>query len=176
MQTIEKLRSGTNSDTNWPEVGYAHASSACDIYIVGQDYGSHLHIGSLHPWLQVFLLKVRWKAVLFKNTAYIYSLNTLIDITLLNWFLNGTEFVVSCEEWKEEGIVCQTRRKLILAEVLLRNTWRIEQLFVNQEGNRRLCWKCKLLDHAKPSSSKYNRCSAFLIEKILSFSANGKFN
>ena len=60
------------------------ASSACDISIGSQDYRSCLHIGSLHPRLQFFLLKVRWNAVLFENTAYIYSLNILIDTTLLN--------------------------------------------------------------------------------------------
>ena len=57
-----------------PEVGYAHALSACDISIGSQDYGSRLHIGSRRWWLQVLLLKVRWNAVLFKNTAFmIYS-------------------------------------------------------------------------------------------------------
>ena len=69
---------------------YFHINSSSNISIVltpnmaALSRGCKPRIGSLQARLQVFLLKVRWNAVLFKNTAYIFSLNILIDITLLN--------------------------------------------------------------------------------------------
>jgi len=88
----------SHADNREVKIGYQYR------YQLTTEVASILEV--FHPRLQVFLLKVRWKAVLFKNTAYIYSSNILIDITLLNCLLNGTECVVSCEECKEEGIVC----------------------------------------------------------------------
>ncbi|CAH3112681.1 unnamed protein product, partial [Porites lobata] len=80
-----------------PEVGYTHASSACDICIGSQDYGSRLHIGSLHPRLQVVLLKKCQAKQVLRETAHAIQTPAefLLHLKCLLHKLQGLELLLT---------------------------------------------------------------------------------